>query len=72
MAEKKDDLRGKQLTVEIARIALKIASKARRAKPDELGKLNIAIGLVNHAQGLVNIDDTKAARLLSMTKGIVK
>lgn len=71
MAEKKE-LIGKALKVEISRAAIKIGSKARQADADGLGKLNIALGLVNHAQGLVNVDDTKANRLLSLAKGLLK
>ena len=72
MAEEKKPLEGKGLKIELSRIALKIASRARRKKTDEFPRLNIALGLINHAQNLVGVDATKARRLLTSAKSLVK
>ena len=70
MADEKDPS-GKELQKAIGRQATKIATKMRRAKPEELPKLNSAMLLLNQAQMLVGVDDTRANRLMSIAKNMV-
>jgi len=69
MAEK---LEGKPLKVSLARTAIKVGNRIKNANPEDAQRLIVAIGLLNHAQGLVEVDDSKANRLLSLGKSLIK
>ena len=67
MAEEK--LEGQKLKLEIAKYATRVGREASKATTlEKQGKLSTAIGLLNHAQGLVGFSDSKARRLLTSVK----
>lgn len=65
-----NELKGKKLLGEIAKYALIAGRGLNRKKIDPivLQKKVVTIGLLNHAQNLVNVDDSKARRLLNLAK----
>ncbi len=70
MADK--ELTGKEVKAELARLAIKAANLASKFEGDKLVKLNIGVGLLNHAQGIADSDKTKANRILAKVKSLIK
>lgn len=68
MAEEKS--KDETLSREISQIALRLGRQATNAKPDQKTNILIAIGLINHAQILVGMDNARARRLTSQAKRI--
>jgi len=71
MAKEKEELVGKALMTELSRYALRIGRKAESSAVKDKTNLILAIGLINHAQGLVEVDATKARRLMGQVKKLI-
>jgi len=61
-------LKGEGLLKELAITATRIGRASRRATGEKLSKLNIALGLLNHAQALVDIHPSRARQLLALAR----
>ena len=70
--EEDEELKGKQLSLELAKFATRVGREA--VKDIDLKRQNeliTAIGILNHAQGLVGISDSRARRLLTSVKRLL-
>ena len=60
-----DTLINKTLYQELGRIATRIAAQASSANSERKANFTLSMTFLNHAQGLVGIDNVRARRLLN-------
>ncbi len=67
-----DELEGKKLATELGKYATRISREAvKDVDAKRQAELATAIGLLNHAQGLVSVNDSLARRLLASVKRLI-
>lgn len=73
MAEEKDneDLKGERLLKELGRVMVRLGREAVKADNEQKLNLTIASNMLNHAQGLAGIDDTRARRILGQVRRLI-
>ena len=67
-AIKTPPMKGEQLLNEIAIVATRIGRASSSANGDKLQKLILALGLLNHAQPLVEFKPSRARQLLARAR----
>ena len=66
------EIKGERLIKELGREAIRVSREAVRADSEKKLDLIIASNLLNHAQNLAGIDDTKGRRILGQVRRLIK
>jgi hypothetical protein len=67
-----EEISGERLLRELGREAIRVSREAVRADSEKKLDLIIASNLLNHAQKLAGIDDTKGRRLLGQVRRLIR
>jgi hypothetical protein len=65
-----EDTKTRQLKILIARTALIVGVKAKKAKGEELARLGVVIGLLNQANLISNTSGTEARKILTLARSM--
>lgn len=70
--DSKVDNREETLYTEISRLVIRLSLQAVNTKDnDKLSMYAVAVGVLNHAQGLVGINNLRARRLLDQARRLI-